>query len=373
MNLLNISDNLIKLRHQKGITQEELAEFIGVTKASVSKWETKQSLPDILLIVQLASFFDVTVDELLGYEPQLSREQIQKYYYDLSTEFANQPFEEVMKKCEVLVKKYYSCYPFLFQICVLWINHFMLAGEQKQQQKVLINTSNLCSHIISDCKDKSICNDTIVLKAFINLQCGDAQEVIDTMEEFLSPYRLFKQTDGDSILIQAYQMIGEIEKADSLTQVSMFSHLLALVTNAIYYLLIHVNKPEICEETIQRIDHIINIFQLDTLHPNTAAIFQYQCGIIYCSQGEHQKALARLDKFVHITCFLLDNLFLHGDNYFNLLDKWFEQFDLGIKLVRDKKLILDSAIQALEHPIFDVFAEDNTFKKLKDCLVKKRE
>ena len=44
-----------------------------VTKASVSKWETGQSYPDILLLPKLATFFNVTVDELIGYEPQLNR------------------------------------------------------------------------------------------------------------------------------------------------------------------------------------------------------------------------------------------------------------------------------------------------------------
>ena len=63
MELLNFSDNMIRLRHEKKITQEQLAAFMGVTKASVSKWETKQNLPDILLLPKLASFFDITIDE----------------------------------------------------------------------------------------------------------------------------------------------------------------------------------------------------------------------------------------------------------------------------------------------------------------------
>ena len=78
MNILNFSENIIKLRHKKGITQEELADFVGVTKASVSKWETKQSLPDIMLLPRLAAYFDVTVDEHLEYEPNLSREKKKK-------------------------------------------------------------------------------------------------------------------------------------------------------------------------------------------------------------------------------------------------------------------------------------------------------
>ena len=50
MNALNLAENIIRLRHDKKITQEQLADFVGVTKASVSKWETKQSMPDILLL-----------------------------------------------------------------------------------------------------------------------------------------------------------------------------------------------------------------------------------------------------------------------------------------------------------------------------------
>ena len=74
MDNLNFSENLVKLRHEKKITQEQVADFIGITKASVSKWETKQSMPDILLLPELAAFFNVTIDQLLGYEPQLSKE-----------------------------------------------------------------------------------------------------------------------------------------------------------------------------------------------------------------------------------------------------------------------------------------------------------
>ena len=73
MHGLNIAENIIRLRHERKITQKELADFIGVTKASVSKWESGRSIPDVLLLPQIAAFFDVTVDELMGYEVKLSR------------------------------------------------------------------------------------------------------------------------------------------------------------------------------------------------------------------------------------------------------------------------------------------------------------
>lgn len=53
MKEINIGRVLIKNRHKRGITQDELATHLGVSKGAVSKWETGSSLPDILLLPQL--------------------------------------------------------------------------------------------------------------------------------------------------------------------------------------------------------------------------------------------------------------------------------------------------------------------------------
>ena len=63
MSELKLSHNIIRLRHEKKLTQKELADFLGVTKASVSKWENAQNTPDILLLPQIAAFFGVTRSE----------------------------------------------------------------------------------------------------------------------------------------------------------------------------------------------------------------------------------------------------------------------------------------------------------------------
>ncbi len=127
MNQINLSENIIRLRKQRKMTQEEIADHLGVTKASVSKWENGLSLPDILLLPQIASLFDVSVDELIGYMPQLSKEQIQKIYSEKAAEFAEKPFEEVIEEVRAVTRKYYSCYPFLITVCLLYANHYTLA------------------------------------------------------------------------------------------------------------------------------------------------------------------------------------------------------------------------------------------------------
>lgn len=69
---MNIADRIQQLRKSKGISQEELADKVGVSRQAVSKWESEQSTPDIEKVILLSDFFDVTTDYLLkGIEPVL--------------------------------------------------------------------------------------------------------------------------------------------------------------------------------------------------------------------------------------------------------------------------------------------------------------
>lgn len=60
---------IAQLRKLKGVSQQDLADYLGVTFQAVSKWETKSTLPDITLLPEIAKYFQVTVDEVLGLVP----------------------------------------------------------------------------------------------------------------------------------------------------------------------------------------------------------------------------------------------------------------------------------------------------------------
>lgn len=62
---MNIADRIQALRKTKGLSQEQLAEKVGVSRQAVSKWESEQSVPDIDKIIIMSEFFDVTTDYIL--------------------------------------------------------------------------------------------------------------------------------------------------------------------------------------------------------------------------------------------------------------------------------------------------------------------
>ena len=66
---MNISDKILKLRKEKGLSQEALAEALGVSRQSVSKWESGAALPDTDKIIAMSELFGVSTDYILKDDP----------------------------------------------------------------------------------------------------------------------------------------------------------------------------------------------------------------------------------------------------------------------------------------------------------------
>ena len=67
-------DNLIQLRKLKQLTQEDVAEAVGVSRQAVAKWESGETMPDLGKCKLLAELFDVSLDDLANYEPDSNLE-----------------------------------------------------------------------------------------------------------------------------------------------------------------------------------------------------------------------------------------------------------------------------------------------------------
>ena len=269
MEFLHFSENITRLRQAQGLTQEVLADHIGVTKASVSKWERGQSLPDAPVLAELASFFGVTLDELVGYEPQLGREQIRRIYRELAEDFAKKPFAEVMAVCRRYIRRYGSCWPFLLQMAGLLLNHAPLAPTPEERRDALDEAESLCRRVRERCSDPGLASDASYQEAAAALMRGDAERAAAQLEEMQDPLRLSSQ--GELLLLQAYQQAGQTEQARGRVQIGEYLLLLNLTASAATDLALSGADVARCDRLLHRTDALIEDWQLAQLHPNISA------------------------------------------------------------------------------------------------------
>lgn len=209
----NLARNISLLRKERKLTQDQLAEYLGVTKASVSKWETGQSYPDFPLLPQIATYFGVTVDQLIGYEPQLSKERIRTECAALRSAFATKDFDSTLAACHRLVHDYYSCYPLLAQMASLYVNHLDKAPTDEARAQLIAEALELCSRVREHSTIPADIKMVNALEASLLLMQGKATDAVTLLENTITP------EVGDTIILaSAYSMIGQPGKAQAFAQ-----------------------------------------------------------------------------------------------------------------------------------------------------------
>ena len=366
MSQFHLAENLTKLRHSKRITQEILADFLGVSKASVSKWETGQSLPDIAQLPRLAAFYDVSIDALVGYEPQLSMAEIKDYYEKFAEEFVTNGFEETLSGIRDFIRMYYSCDIALLQMIILLTNHLTLADAGKRAE-LLEEMIELCKRIQEHSEDATIRNNAVVFQANLEIMRGNAVEAIAKLEERKNPFNLME--GADSLLIQAYQMDGQMEEATEWNQVMIYRDLLRLIQESLLYLMNHIQEKECAKATIDRLEVIMQAYELKELQPNTYLQFVYAKAMYYMICEETSHALTELQEFVEVAIdFLTGEIRMKGDSYFDKLDGYFAKMDEYMVLPRNPQMVLSTLEQELLHPIFTPLFDHPEYQKLLERL-----
>lgn len=336
---INISKIIANHRREKGLTQDQLAAYMGVSKASVSKWETGQSYPDITFLPQLATYFNISIDTLMGYTPQLTKEDIRNMYHRLSSDFSKKPFEEVLKECRDIIKKYYSCFPLLMQMAVLLCNHHVLAREVDEQTIILEEAVDLCIRIKKESNDLHLTKDAVSLEAACYLMLKQPQNVFELLGETIRPI-----ANDDAAIAQAYLMEGNLKQANKVLQITIYQHLLSMIGASVTMLQL---QNEQFEETLNRILKVAEAYDLEKLNPNIMALTYLNGAYVYVVKGEEDRSLDMLQKYMDLCINGFFPYTLHGDSYFSELDSWFEEFDLGSQAPRSEEVIKESMIQGI--------------------------
>lgn len=173
---INIGENIKTLRKLNNITQEKLAEYLGVTYQTVSKWENGTSLPSIALLPSIANVFNVSIDELYDLEQRTNDAKVSEYernYAALCTQGDNIGRVELMRRA---LNEYPRNYSFM--------NY--LARSLYRCEKIDICSDeiiSLCERILEECKIDTIRFSALQTIARVYNEIGQTDKAIEYANE----------------------------------------------------------------------------------------------------------------------------------------------------------------------------------------------
>lgn len=137
---LNFGEKIKQLRRSRDLTQEALADALGISAQSVSKWECAYGYPDITQLPAIANFFGVTIDELLNNDAD-GKEEAMKRFEQLRQEYGYGVNEEQI----AFVREYCRRYPdepyYAYVLCCLLSNHMINVLESRTKYESLLRNS----------------------------------------------------------------------------------------------------------------------------------------------------------------------------------------------------------------------------------------
>ncbi|HIW33874.1 MAG TPA: helix-turn-helix domain-containing protein [Candidatus Paenibacillus intestinavium] len=355
MQNFQFSTNFAQRRKEQAVTQQQVAEYVGVSKAAVSKWEQGLSYPDITLLPKLATYFNLSIDALLGYEPQMTKEHIQKMYAKLAKRFGEQPFEQVQLEIEELLLEYYACFPFVLQMAQLYLNYYTTSANQAD---VLDRVLLLCDRVISLSANYKLAFEAEMIKAYVMLLTGKPKEVLRTLGDEVSIHY-----GKEQLIAKALGMTGQADKAKEIIQVSMYQYMLGTISSATESLLMETNNSSHFDETVHRIEVMLDVFQVASLNVNAGLVFYLKAAMGYVMQQRNEQALEMLRKYYRICCDIVFPISLCGDQYYYLLDDWIARdINLGSQAPRDELSIKKDLLSSISNqPMFDSLKNDKEF------------
>ena len=176
---LSLAENIRTYRKQRRLTQEQFAEVLGVTTGAVYKWESGQSVPELNLIVEMAGFFDTSVDALLGYQ---MRDNGPAAFSRRLVDYCKTRDPRALTEAEQALKKY----PNSFDIVLRCANVFIIYGTGEKSGARLRRALELLEQsllLIGQNKEPKVNELTIYSQmASAYLALGEAEKAVELLK-----------------------------------------------------------------------------------------------------------------------------------------------------------------------------------------------
>lgn len=146
---------------------------------------------------------------------------------------------------------------------LLFINHHMLTEDTDKRIEMLEEAMSLFSRVQEESGDVSLVKEAVTFQATCYLILNKPNEVLQLLGGTIRP-----NVPAEDLIAQAYQMLGNVEKANEIMQISMYQHLIQLVATIPNYVVVNASSAEKVEVILNRAFMLIDIYEIETLHPN---------------------------------------------------------------------------------------------------------
>ena len=173
---IRLADNVRRFRKERSLTQEQLSEVLGVTAGAVYKWEAGLSVPELELIVEMADFFDVSVDVLLGYSVQDNRltATVRRL-----REYRRNKDRTGLAEAEKAIKKYPHSFKIVYESAAMYRAFGIESGDKELFRRAL-ELLEQCLLLLPQNEDPEISEQTLCGKmAETYLGLGEVDKAIE--------------------------------------------------------------------------------------------------------------------------------------------------------------------------------------------------
>ncbi len=179
---IKLAENIKTLRKERRMTQEQLAEALGVTVGAVYKWERNMSTPDISLILEMADLFQVSTDMLLGYQWRAGNAgALLRRIKELTNQ---KDYDKGTIEAEKALKKYPNSFDIVYHCALL----YLAKGEAASRRKALVQAIELLDHacdLLPQNQDEAISEVSIRTQiAKAHLLLGNAEEALFILKKY---------------------------------------------------------------------------------------------------------------------------------------------------------------------------------------------
>lgn len=153
---MQIGEVIRKYRKAGNLTQEEMANRLGVTAPAVNKWENGNSLPDITLLAPIARLLGISLDILLSYTEDLTAEEIREIVNEANVRLKEESYESAFSWANEKIRQFPACLQLIWQLAVLF-DAWRLAKVVPDREKYEEPIRELYARVLES-KDEDIRN-----------------------------------------------------------------------------------------------------------------------------------------------------------------------------------------------------------------------